>query len=902
MPKDTSYRVLLPSDVEPVKYDLTLEPDLERFTFEGVVKIDVKVNVATEVVSVHQKQLVISEAKFTPSEAGAKAMEAEEITLKVKDMTATFGFAEVLPVGDGVLEIKFRGILNDQMAGFYRSKYKDSKGATKYMGVTQFEAIDARRCFPCWDEPAKKAIFTVTMMFPAELTCLSNMPQSRSEVMADGRRKETFMPTPKMSTYLLAFCIGEYEFISGQAKGGTLARVFCPPGSIAKCTYALKCCIRSLDFYNDFFGIDYPLPKLDMIAIPDFSAGAMENWGLVTYREVALLCDEKTVSSTQKQRICSVIAHELAHQWFGNLVTMAWWDDLWLNEGFANWMQTFATDALHPEWKIWESYVSTEQARALNLDALRSSHPIQVPIGKAQEVEEVFDAISYCKGGSVVRMLYAVLGAEDFQKGLRSYFAKHKYGNTETIDLWNAWSEASGKNIPDMMNSWTEKMGYPLLKVIKDPYEQAGDSWDEIEVEQCWFLADGSVEAGDEQKTWVIPVKVLTDQGVDPTTYFFDCSKGKKQTLKVETQRKDSSKFMKLNGGQHVPVRVQYPDSMMTLFAQRLIPVACRETDCKAEDRIGLLSDTYALSKSGALNPIQLVNLLSAFKNEHNDKVWSELASVLGGLDKVIGQGLEESTAAAFTEFAGKLIAPVFAKEVGWEAGANDSDNKKKLRSTLVGLLSKYCTKDQAVVAEAKKRCEAFLQAPNDVSALPADIRPAVLSLTVKTSGDEIFDRFMKAHDDVEDGAVKLHIYQALGESKSAALRGRLLTWCLTDSCRAQDLFYGPMSVATNGKAGADQVFKWVQDDYPRIYERLGTTSMILFNHIARISGAGFVSNEKAAEVEAFWKSKPVYSMLTKAIAQTVEGIKSNARFVERLGQSEAGKAAAWSTAASKLS
>merc|ERR1719401_602905 len=252
------------------------------------------------------------------------------------------------------------------------------------------------------------------------------MPPSRSEIRKDGKRQETFMPSPKMSTYLLDFC-------------------------------------------NEFFGIPYPLPKMDMIAIPDFAAGAMENWGLVTYREVALLCDEKTVSATQKQRICTVITHELAHQWFGNLVTMEWWDDLWLNEGFANWMQTFAADKLHPEWNIWESYVATEQQRALTLDALRSSHPIQVPIKHAQEVEEVFDAISYCKGGSVVRMIYAVLGLADFQKGLQAYFEKHQYGNAETTDLWRAWSEASGKPIAQMMGTRTQQMGFPVVKVLQDP-------------------------------------------------------------------------------------------------------------------------------------------------------------------------------------------------------------------------------------------------------------------------------------------------------------------------------------------------------------------------------------------------------------------------------------------------
>merc|ERR1719327_2418277 len=330
------------------------------------------------------------------------------------------------------------------------------------------------------------------------------------------------------------------------------------PGNIAKCSYALSSCCRALDFYNEFFGIPYPLPKVDMIAIPDFSAGAMENWGLVTYREVALLCDEATVSATQKKRICSVVTHELAHQWFGNLVTMGWWDDLWLNEGFANWMQTFAADALHPEWNIWESYVCTDQQNALTLDALRSSHPIQVPIAHAEEVEEVFDAISYAKGGSVVRMIFAVLGKEKFQEGLKLYFQKHQYSNTETKDLWDAWSEVSGKPINEMMSSWTNQMGFPVVKVVADPAAN-GDS-ENLSLEQSWFLADGSREPADADKSWFIPIFAGSDGGPSPVSFMETSAKEGKVPCGCSAK---TAAWVKLNFGQHVPIRVLYPAPML---------------------------------------------------------------------------------------------------------------------------------------------------------------------------------------------------------------------------------------------------------------------------------------------------------------------------------------------------
>ncbi|CAE7877035.1 NPEPPS [Symbiodinium necroappetens] len=872
---------LLTASVLPEEYDLTLEPDLEQFTFDGIVKITCDVHVATDSVSVHAMDLVLSQAVFKPH-GSSTVIKADEISTKAKMKTATLGFDEVLPVGKGVLEIKFRGILNDQMAGFYRSQYTDSCGKKRFMATTQFEAIDARRCFPCWDEPARKATFVVTLIYPANLTAISNMPPSRSEVQADGKRRETFMPTPRMSTYLLAFCIGEFEFISASTKGGVLARIFACPGNASRCSFALDCCIRALEFYNDFFGIPYPLPKMDMIAIPDFAAGAMENWGLVTYREVALLCDESTVSATQKQQNCTVIAHELAHQWFGNLVTMEWWEDLWLNEGFANWMQTFASDKLFPDWHIWESYVGTEQQRALQLDALRSSHPIQVPIGHAEEVEEVFDAISYCKGGSVVRMIYSVLGEAHFQEGLRLYFDRHKYGNTVTTDLWNAWKEVSGKPIDKMMSSWTQKMGFPLLEVLNDPL---ADSTGHVEIRQKWFLADGSSEPSDDDKTWFCPVIVGTDKGSSPAGFLEEKS-GKIACASCLP----GASMIKVNFGQHVPVRVLYPESVFKRLIQKLSSVP-------PEDKIGLLSDTFAMSKAGVLDASFLVDLLAGFKSELNDKVWSEISAVLGGLEKVVCQGLADDTAQAFKEFCSKLVVPAF-NHVGWETASADSDNRKKLRSTVLAAVSKYCSQDPTISAEAVRRCKDFAASPNDATVLSADIRSAVFDVALQSHHAALaFDELVRAHEVVTDGAVKIHIYGALGKAGGAALQQKALDFCLSGAVRSQDLIYIPMAMATSGKTGADTVFSWMQSEYSRIYDMLGATSMMLFQNMVRVSGAGFVTESKAEEVAAFWKSRDLYKNIEKALAQTVEGIKSNSKFVDRLKGSKAALASTWKSA-----
>eukprot|EP00927_Polykrikos_kofoidii_P021662 TRINITY_DN20438_c0_g1_i1.p1 TRINITY_DN20438_c0_g1~~TRINITY_DN20438_c0_g1_i1.p1 ORF type:complete len:884 (-),score=168.66 TRINITY_DN20438_c0_g1_i1:86-2737(-) len=873
-----SDRFLLPSDVLPTQYDLTLEPDLEKFVYTGLVKIECNVIVATDEITLNQKLLLIADVSFKPLDDG-KAIVASEITTKLKDMTATFSFPEVLPVGKGVLEIKFAGSLNDQMAGFYRSKYTDTNGIERHMACTQFEAIDARRCFPCWDEPAVKAVFVVTLVYPSHLKALANMPVAKSEMQADGRKRQTFAPTPKMSTYLLAFVIGELACVSAKTKHDVDVHVFACPGSVDKCNFALKCGVRSLDLFNDFFGVPYPLPKLDMVAIPDFSAGAMENWGLVTYRESCLLCDEQTVSSAQKVQICIFIAHELAHQWFGNLVTMDWWDDLWLNEGFATWMETFATDKLFPEWGVWEGYVSTEQQSALKLDGLRSSHPIQVPIKRAEEVEEVFDAISYCKGGSVIRMIFAVLGQEKFQDGLQKYFKKHQYGNTETSDLWAAWSEASGQPVAKMMSSWTLEKGFPVLTVLSDPWQTGGDVC-EVEIEQRWFLADGSVEAGDAAKTWFVPVIMGTDQGQCPVVFIDPENK----VQKVSCGSLTDVAWLKLNFGQHVPLRVLYPPSMLG----RLIAGV---KSLSAEDKIGLLSDSYALTKSGAMEPIQLVRLLNSFRGESNDKVWSELAAVFGGLRRVVLQGLDEATAAAFVEFAGRLVKPVFQK-VGWDTCSGDDDNLKVLRGIILGLVSSYCFLDPVVVVEAQQRCEAFLAAPSDPSALSADIRVAVLSVAVKSStSTDIFERIRKAHDVVTDAAVKTAIYQALSHAPTPEMRRLVLDWSLSESVRPQDLKSFLRTMPLSSKSGAEAVFEWVKADYSRILARIGESSM---QDVVKGSGSGFVTSERAAELEAFWKSQMIYSVFEKSLAQTVEEIESNAMFVNRLRSSEVATVSAW--------
>eukprot|EP01094_Clydonella_sp_ATCC50884_P017334 TRINITY_DN2999_c0_g1_i1.p1 TRINITY_DN2999_c0_g1~~TRINITY_DN2999_c0_g1_i1.p1 ORF type:complete len:463 (-),score=132.41 TRINITY_DN2999_c0_g1_i1:21-1409(-) len=395
----------------------------------------------------------------------------------------------------------FEGVLNDQMAGFYRSRYS-VEGEERFMAVTQFEPTDARRAFPCWDEPSLKATFSVSLTVPTNRTALGNMPAEEEQVNGD-LKTIRFGRTPIMSTYLVAFLVGEFDVVEDVTKEGVVMKVYTPLGKADQGKFALEVGKNTLSFYTDYFAIPYPLPCLAMVAISDFSAGAMENWGLVTYRETALLIDSATSGVSNKQRVAYVVAHELAHQWFGNLVTMEWWKELWLNEGFATWVGNLAVDHLFPAWDIWTKFSSDYFARAQQLDSLRSSHPIEVEVYSSDEINEIFDAISYCKGAAIIRMIASVLGLDAFKKGLQIYLKRHQYGNAVTDDLWQALQESSGVDVKSLMDVWTKHTGYPVLHA-------ALSSATTLHVRQHRFLSSGEGEGGEDDKTiWRCSVPAL---------------------------------------------------------------------------------------------------------------------------------------------------------------------------------------------------------------------------------------------------------------------------------------------------------------------------------------------------------------------------------------------------------
>jgi aminopeptidase 2 len=631
--------------------------------------------------------------------------------------TTTIAFDHKIPAGSkATLTQTFSGTLNNNMAGFYRSSYKGADGSTKYLATTQMEPTDARRAFPCFDEPALKAHFTITLIADKELTCLSNMDEAsetevKSEMSGGTKKAVTFTKTPLMSTYLLAFIVGELKVIETN-NFRVPVRVFAPPDrDIEHGRFSLELAARTLDFYEKKFNSPFPLPKMDMVAIPDFSAGAMENWGLVTYRVVDLLFDEKVSGASTKQRVAEVVQHELAHQWFGNLVTMDFWDGLWLNEGFATWMSWYSCNEFYPEWKVWEGYVTDNLQSALSLDSLRSSHPIEVPVKRADEINQIFDAISYSKGSCVLRMISKYIGEDVFMEGIRRYLKKHAYGNTQTGDLWAALSDASGKELEKVMDIWTKNVGFPVVTVTED--EKAGS----IHVKQNRFLRTADVKPEEDKTLFPVFLGLRTKDGVNEDVTL--------STRESDFKVKDLD-FFKLNADHSGIYRTSYtPDRLEKLG------VAAKEGLLTVEDRAGMIADAGALAASGYQKTSGILSLLESFKSEPEFVVWSEITGRIGTL-RAAWIFEDEKVRTALKKFQLDLVKNK-AHALGWGFKDSDGHIEQQFKSLMFG--SAGLAEDEQIEKAAFEMFEKFKK--GDKSAIHPNIRGSVYAIVLSKGGEE---------------------------------------------------------------------------------------------------------------------------------------------------------------------
>ncbi|XP_056403546.1 puromycin-sensitive aminopeptidase [Hyla sarda] len=847
----------LPADVRPVNYGLCLKPDLIDFTFEGKLEAAVEVTNATNQIVMNCADIDIITASYVPE--GDEEIHATGFNYQNEDEKVTLSFPSTLQKGTGMLKIDFVGELNDKMKGFYRSKYATASGETRYAAVTQFEATDARRAFPCWDEPAIKATFDVILIVPKDRVALSNMNLVERKPYPDDESlvEVKFARTPVMSTYLVAFVVGEYDFVETRSADGILVRVYTPVGKAEQGKFALEVAAKTLPFYKDYFNVPYPLPKIDLIAIADFAAGAMENWGLVTYRETALLIDPKNSCSSSRQWVALVVGHELAHQWFGNLVTMEWWTHLWLNEGFASWIEYLCVDHCFPEYDIWTQFVSADYTRAQELDALENSHPIEVNVGHPSEVDEIFDAISYSKGASVIRMLHDYIGDEDFRKGMNQYLTKFQEKNAATEDLWESLEQASGKPIAAVMSTWTKQMGFPLIYVES---EQKDDTRI-LKLSQRKFCASGP-HNGEESPLWMVPISICTSESPASAKLRFLMDKPE---MTVVLEGVTSDQWVKLNPGTVGFYRTQYSPSML----ESLLP-GIRDLSLQPVDRLGLQNDLFSLARAGIISTVEVLKVMEAFVNEPNYTVWSDLSCNLGIL----------STLLSHTEFHEEIqgfIRDVFSpigQRLGWDPKSGEGHLDALLRGLVLGKLGKAGHKP--TLEEARRRFKDHVDGKNTLS---ADLRSPVYVTVLKHGDTATLDTMMKLHKQADMQEEKNRIERVLGAISPTELIQKVLTFSLSDDVRPQDTVSVIGGVAGASKQGRKSAWNFVKDNWEELYNRY--QGGFLISRLIKLSVDGFASDKMAAEIKAFFDAHPAPSA-ERTVQQCCENILLNAAWLKR--------------------
>ncbi len=837
----------------PERYEIMIRPNLEDFTFSGEETFSFKLSKPASEITLHASELEIDEACL---KLGKKTVQPGKIIFNEKAETVIFKFPMEIPVGKGQLVLKFRGILNDKLRGFYRSRYVIDE-TEHFLATTQFESTDARRAFPCVDEPNKKAIFDITLMVPAKSVAISNTLPTGIVEHESGYQIVKFSPTPKMSTYLLAFIVGDFEWIEGKTKNDVLVRVFTTPGKKKQAKFALDVSIKCLEFYEDYFGIKYPLPSMDLIAIPDFSAGAMENWGAVTYRESALLIDEANSSAANRQRVAIVIAHELAHQWFGNLVTMEWWTHLWLNEGFASYMEYLAVDKLFPEWDIWTQFVFSDMGSALSLDGLKNTHPIEVEVHDPEEIAEIFDAVSYSKGASIIRMLAEYLGFNDFREGLRVYLKKFSYSNAKTEDLWLAFEKVSGKPVRKIMSNWTGKPGYPVisLKGKVKPFVYAQGKSAKLELAQERFFSSPISKKESRDKTiWSIPLK----SNGDDSSFLMYKSRGAKLI-----HLRGEQTWIKLNMGEASFIRVKYPPEMLELLTESI-----EKKELGATDRLGLIRDAFALAEAGDLSSFDALNLLSSYKLEDDFTVWAEIASGIHRLGNLIAF---EKSYPQFEVFNKQLFSEI-ALSLGWKKKPKEKHTDTLLRT--IALYNYGSFGDKETINHAKELFNALISGKE----LDPDLRNVVYNLAAENGGETEFNQFLDLHQKTNLQHEKDRLARAMGLFKDKSLLKKTLDFAISEDVRSQDSIYIILALWSTNPIGRKLAWEFVKEHWPLLKERYsGGHSLSIL-----LSGAGhFTNTNDAKDVEVFFKKNPTPEA-ARTITQSLEKINSSAAWLSR--------------------
>jgi aminopeptidase N len=730
----------LPKAVAPVHYTLDLRPNLQALTVTGSAVIDIEVREPTD-------RLVLNAVDMTFTSALLDGVApARSITVDENAQTVTLTFPRAIEVGRYKLRIAYSGKINKFGRGIYSIDYRADDGR-KRMIASHSEPSDARRIFPGWDEPAFKATFDLTVTVPELFMAVSNMPIAREEPTRNGRKRVSFERTPKMSTYLFVLVAGELERLTGEAEGITIG-VVTTRGKSANGRYAIDQTADLLKYFNDYFATKYPLPKLDLIALPSNSASAMEHWGGITFFESGLLYDPAKSSIETQRRVFSLLAHEIAHQWLGNLVTTAWWNDLWLNEGFASWMQYKAVDVLHPEWQPWFNSNSAKQG-AMAQDARRGARAITQPVANETEARAVFDTITYSKGQAVVRMTETYLGEDVFRDAMRRYMKEHAYSNATSVDLWHALDAVSGKAVGSVASSYAEQPGVPL--VIADSRCVGGEQ--RITLKQDRFSVR---DPAAQPQRWQVPVRFGLPDGTGATVLLDG---------EAEIAAGRCGDAVKLNLGDVGYYRVRYDAAMQGALARRLASMA-------PVDRINLLADAWALTEANRNPPSAYFELADQLAGDDHRSVADQ---VIRTLTRVYGLQRGRPGQAAFAAYARGALRPMFDR-IGWQAVDGEPTDRALLRTRLIRTLGDFG--DEAVLAEAKRRFDAFQQ---DAASLPPNLRDSVTHLVGRGADRATYQTLLELGRKSTNTEERVRYYSALAAALDPALARETLAIALTE-------------------------------------------------------------------------------------------------------------------------
>jgi puromycin-sensitive aminopeptidase len=833
----------LPTTVVPSRYDLRLVPDLAAATFAGEVTITVTVTEPVTEIQLNAAELAIPSVAIEGPDGlvlhGAAALdEAQE--------RARLSFPTPVAPGEWRLRLAFTGILNDRLHGFYRSTYKDAAGATHVLAATQFESTDARRAFPCWDEPACKAVFAVTLVVPEGLAAVSNTRELSRQPAGPGLVAVRFADSIVMSTYLVAFVVGELEATAPVMVGPTPVRVWCVPGKTPLARFGLEAGVFSLQFFEGYYGLPYPGDKLDLLAIPDFAAGAMENLGCITFRETALLVDETRASHVELERVADVVAHEVAHMWFGDLVTMRWWNGIWLNEAFATFMEMLAVDAWKPAWQRWITF-GVSRAAAMGIDGLLASRPIEFEVRAPRDCEAMFDLLTYEKGASVLRMLERHLGGEVFRDGVRLYLQRHRYANAETTDLWRALGDAARQPIPEIMDGWIFKPGYPLVTVEPD-----GDGV-VLSQRRFTYLEDAEAAAA----TWRVPVLVraAVKKGyVERPVLLGD------EPLRLSFPARPD--WAVANAGGHGFYRVRYAPPILKRLSRslsRLQPI----------ERFNLVSDGFALAQAGLMGAVDYLELTTAFREERDRNVWTAVVGSLAWINRVIAEadrpGLE-----AHVRHRLRLAV----ERLGWEAEGEEPELTRQLRGDLLRALG-VLGADEETIARARA---VWARHAAEGAAVDPNVLPAVIAIVAAAGGETEYADFLERFRSARTPQDEQRYLYALAAFRAPALVRQTLQRTVNGEVRSQDAPFLMRSLlaAVHSRGLAWDFLKEHWQTMARQYP--GSAYRRMYEGLT-----GLVSPEWEREVGTFFAEKGI-SLGGKTLEQYLEQLRVAVRFQEREG------------------